>query len=1779
MSHYKRKGPFKPFKPFQGKDHIPHLEPDDAVITDLFSIAREGDFSQIQGYINEHNLSFKVFDRSGKSLLHIILGDDNEIQRDKKEELSMQLIEKGVPVSKKDTNNTTILHLASKHQLFNVVKMILSYGGDPNAFDNQRKTPLHYFVQGENVSCKVPKPIGNLISVDDKPERLFVKQLKRLSSQIVEICQKTEFQRFFSHIYDTISHYDEYEPMYYLQSKNKFRKRLSDIVSSSGSTSGNKQKLLIDELQTERKQQIEHVNDKLKKVLSEIDIKPDQPLDGWGPGEMRIVPGPTTLYKINELSSLVNKQNNEINVKLNVSLNSIRDSFTKMVRSSDVIDAKLDGIRYLVQGYKHNTYDFANGMYIAPGIPIGNNILDHLMDGLSLIHDNLHGPGVGYVGAGAVGGNEIQFEMLEIDQSDIAQRFANININNRGFYIHSINPPLVYRGTKSTREVWVQNNMNIERLPITDEGSRSRAGNALGPNYGSFVGPNMGAMQANINARIILPPPGFVGLPNPGYAQNVNVLPIPQNDRNLYTYKLKFALTRIQFHMKILTENMRVMMQHIQSGFYYHIYNELLSTMLITILNISQYLSFIMKEKQYVLQKTQSLKTAFEQVFIPNEPQPYSFYLEHGVDFCEEIIKSLNVIFESSDELYSQFRTQIMNFNEVVDLLNNFSASNIINGFHSRHMGQNDTDYINDTFVSQFNPINMPPNTLSEYRSAQDKTDNLNDWIKYLIETYIPKQNVNEYNTYKYHQKNLMLRVPYGSDGTPLPRILKNAGETNIDLPGPPGPPVPHPQITSTNRLLPLRPFMNYEIRGPRADIQSVDIAGNVNPSPQYVGLDDVVRIDDTNIGGTEYPSVMPKTGYFVNYDVSPLLVLPTPLSLVPLDEGRGIHNNGIKYLPSNPASANETVNDILGAINQNPANPDKHSRGYYGAQRGEQINRSEKLYPSIGPYLFEHIDMIKNNLVRTIIQVFSDPANAQGFPAPPGAGGGIFNADAQLQHRITGAYNTIRDILVNDLKLISRPTDRINDNNNSFIYTIIGRMVDQIMRTFVGYAIEKFANRYIVSSMKTYRDEDYQTIINNITGLNIKQILQIDTGFQLNFNELLKDITDTFTRPIPAMNFDRLKYTAPIMEKEGKISKQHKLYSSTYDTTPDNSIKCYKVDLDILSILFENNSKVNSPDVSGNTPIYYAIDLLYPDLIKDLIKQGALVKNFTNQQGKSPLDYLVDLYRNQLSTGYKNESSFFVDINVFYKTMYNEIKKSLTSKEEFKNNVVVGLELAFSQLLEMYNESFYRMMITYKRNWNYEKMKKLFGLFKKYSVLSYSKEIDKGYPILMLSEGEMKEIFKKGSNLNVLTVIKESKLIGSEGIDVAKKKLEELNEYLNSLKKEKIELESMDDLSDTDRVYLANVIGRIHDIETVQMPASERKVQRLQTEVTGIEQNIDTRVDTLDAIYSVRINNFKGDNSFLSMENIYKYYEKIFDNVIEGTAIGLPHVLSGHENFGNYNQLWTNFMSSSKCSNLQNILYMMLRLQNKIMSYYGSKPLNELRDDFSIIKSFYEIIVMPYLRDYEELDQKYYSRSKNYVMNDIFNNLLHVVKYVLVPQFYLAILKSITQFIITLNPQTFKDRVDGDVIYPVFNDGTNGVSYREYIGRIMDKFVNYDNGTGPRAHLLEYLIGPFSENSTKLLLGIYESEEDMSLKTENISELFGPIISIIESNPVFPVKDDSSLIESLKNTILPYFGNVFQETIPRLKIMIDNYNRYTHNLCRVNEMMVSILYQSLDEE
>ena len=54
MSHYKRKGPFKPFKPFQGKDHIPHLEPDDAVITDLFSIAREGGFSQIQGYINEH---------------------------------------------------------------------------------------------------------------------------------------------------------------------------------------------------------------------------------------------------------------------------------------------------------------------------------------------------------------------------------------------------------------------------------------------------------------------------------------------------------------------------------------------------------------------------------------------------------------------------------------------------------------------------------------------------------------------------------------------------------------------------------------------------------------------------------------------------------------------------------------------------------------------------------------------------------------------------------------------------------------------------------------------------------------------------------------------------------------------------------------------------------------------------------------------------------------------------------------------------------------------------------------------------------------------------------------------------------------------------------------------------------------------------------------------------------------------------------------------------------------------------------------------------------------------------------------------------------------------------------------------------------------------------------------------------------------------------------------------------------------------------------------------
>ena len=121
----------------------------------LFSMLGSFDLNQITTFTSEYNISYNVTDNSGKSVLHILIGLDDE---NKTEDLRLHIIkyfiDNGVDVDNPDINNVTPLHLACKKQYYKIAEFLIKFGAETNVEDSQMMTPLHYAIQGLTQICQ-----------------------------------------------------------------------------------------------------------------------------------------------------------------------------------------------------------------------------------------------------------------------------------------------------------------------------------------------------------------------------------------------------------------------------------------------------------------------------------------------------------------------------------------------------------------------------------------------------------------------------------------------------------------------------------------------------------------------------------------------------------------------------------------------------------------------------------------------------------------------------------------------------------------------------------------------------------------------------------------------------------------------------------------------------------------------------------------------------------------------------------------------------------------------------------------------------------------------------------------------------------------------------------------------------------------------------------------------------------------------------------------------------------------------------------------------------------------------------------------------------------------------------------------------------------------------------------------------------------------------------------------------------------------------------------------
>jgi hypothetical protein len=483
-------------------------------------------------------------------------------------------------------------------------------------------------------------------------------------------------------------------------------------------------------------------------------------------------------------------------------------------------------------------------------------------------------------------------------------------------------------------------------------------------------------------------------------------------------------------------------------------------------------------------------------------------------------------------------------------------------------------------------------------------------------------------------------------------------------------------------------------------------------------------------------------------------------------------------------------------------------------------IKRQKKEHPpsSIGEYLDSHINFLKYYLTKNVIHII----NLGQKDNIPKLGNTTLSGTSpytKIEDTVFNNMNNIKDKLK---KLVEEKYNvTINENmTKAIMYTIIGKIVDrlliQLFRRELNNAGVNFVKGIFTKKgqLKQYDEIISRLIKKEPTGtVDIDTpLFDMDTGYKINFSKLFDTLMDKFIttdlskmKPPPDDIYSRLQYANRIMEKEKdpNTKDQYKIVNPNYLNTNELIDQCYKINPDIVDILKSKGANVNHKDAVNATPIFYAIEILNKDLINKLINNGAVVylPSVKNNANKTPYEYGLQMYHNNNNfLAYKSNKV----LERIWDPIYEQIKKTITSKPEYKNNVIRNLDTLFPMMLIIYNNMFYFHMVNYMNNWSFDKTTKIVELANKYNYKVSKDDFITSIPLIDLTEKVIK------SSTSTLGTLTEYNKVLDKQIEDYNNKLKDRQNRLSNMKK--AYYESYDDVD----TKINNINNQIRSILSI---------------------------------------------------------------------------------------------------------------------------------------------------------------------------------------------------------------------------------------------------------------------------------------------------------------------------------------------------------------------------
>ena len=870
--------------------------------------------------------------------------------------------------------------------------------------------------------------------------------------------------------------------------------------------------------------------------------------------------------------------------------------------------------------------------------------------------------------------------------------------------------------------------------------------------------------------------------------------------------------------------------------------------------------------------------------------------------------------------------------------------------------------------------------------------------------------------------------------------------------------------------------------------------------------------------------------------------------------------------------------------------------------------------------------------------------------------------------------------------KIIEEMTQN-NDIQKNFIYDLkqLDTYLDVKYDTlFISYVI-KIANNIII---KFIENSIYSSINKHINLLSDKiklknkkiKVYPIELNYNIGLNDLYEDLIEKFG------NIEnQTLYPQNLIEEETNpiLNKKIPIYDTSYKITKtEKNYKYFEIDCEIIDLLYNNLININKKDVTGSSPLFYAIEINDHNLIQKLLSKpiiSVIEPSIENNYGITPYKHFINLYKMHMeqfiNTGSNTMSSI---INKITKPILDDIKEKMQLNIKYKNNIVRYLDIIFPQLLIMYNNMLYFYAQSYSNNWSYENnedlkkllfnsdlydiqyklpilkifdanllknsikfnyivesnnkndkkkqnkikqkenmlnvlesLKKELDMYKKY-VNDYLSELGKLSSVVTIqdyyediknkikslvqtsaSELSKYEPFKKYSKKIYETVEKYKEyddsnshklLVSPEGIlvvgyfkilDLYRSTIDGLQDILEVAINKKTNYDSYNNLTDKIKYYenqynlFINMINKIKYYNNITKQIEIKinyivlKKNILDNEIISLqninkkstigigkkykqtEKTIKNNIDDLHFENKELLRNNVSEQHNDIFNNISKMHNQIVDDVICNKTICNDYIL--------YNELWKKFINNDiYLDNISNIHLKIILYENELITnmnkitFETHANAKEIHNKFNILNQFYEKILVNTINSSNELPY-YYNYKENYYLAETLDIITHIVKHALCANLYYTVIKILTKYLIELNRSFMKKNEDLKTdIYDKIQKSQLIKEIHNYILLTMPKLL------------------------VKKILDIYENDYEET--TLDVNKIFEKILNIIISSSEFELSADSTLVINLRGIIFDYYKDLFQLVIPKMKIFIDDYNKFILNESRFvkNAMLIN---------